>query len=73
MGGGRSHGLAQWHSAATAGAHRPVPDGADPALRVGVRGGMAPLLPGQYVLEIRANATKGFRVDTTYHLESEGP
>ncbi|MFC5071237.1 hypothetical protein ACFPN0_06570 [Kitasatospora cinereorecta] len=39
---------------------------------MGVRGGMAPLLPGQYVLEIRANATKGFRVDTTYHLESEG-
>ena len=36
----------------------------------GVWGGVAPLLPGQYVLEIKARATSGFWVDTTYHLES---
>lgn len=36
----------------------------------GLWGGVAPLLPGQYVLEIRARAANGFGVDTTYHLES---
>ncbi|GAA2981240.1 hypothetical protein [Streptomyces fulvorobeus] len=37
----------------------------------GVWGGVAPLTPGAYVLEIRARATNGFQVDTTYHLESK--
>ncbi|MFJ6014102.1 hypothetical protein [Streptomyces sp. NPDC092952] len=36
----------------------------------GVWGGFAPLTPGEYVLEIKARATSGFWVDTTYHLES---
>ena len=36
----------------------------------GVWGGFPPLIPGEYVLEIRARATNGFWVDTTYHLES---
>lgn len=36
----------------------------------GIWGGVSPLLPGQYVLEIKARATNGFWVDTTYHLES---
>ncbi|MFJ9057863.1 hypothetical protein OHB07_03375 [Streptomyces sp. NBC_00111] len=37
----------------------------------GLWGGVAPLIPGQYVLEIKARATNGFWVDTTYHLESK--
>ncbi|MET9659591.1 hypothetical protein [Streptomyces sp. NPDC006510] len=37
----------------------------------GIWGGFAPLTPGQYVLEIKAAATNGFWVDTTYHLESK--
>ncbi|MEU8675930.1 hypothetical protein [Streptomyces sp. NPDC048560] len=36
----------------------------------GIWGGFAPLTPGAYVLEIKARATNGFWVDTTYHLES---
>ncbi|MET7546540.1 hypothetical protein ABZS95_12935 [Streptomyces sp. NPDC005479] len=36
----------------------------------GIWGGIASLTPGQYVLEIKARATNGFWVDTTYHLES---
>ncbi|MER7758707.1 hypothetical protein [Streptomyces sp. NPDC097619] len=35
----------------------------------GLWAGLAPLTPGQYVLEIKATATNGFHVDTTYHLE----
>jgi hypothetical protein len=34
----------------------------------GLWGAVAPLLPGQYVLEIKADTGQGFRVDTTYHL-----
>ncbi|MFG3345230.1 hypothetical protein ACGF1Z_09200 [Streptomyces sp. NPDC048018] len=34
----------------------------------GVWAGIAPLTPGQYVLEIKGRATSGFWVDTTYHL-----
>ncbi|MER6093389.1 hypothetical protein [Streptomyces bluensis] len=36
----------------------------------GVWGGIAPLTPGAYVLEIKARSTGGFWVDTTYHLEA---
>ncbi|MFI8516873.1 hypothetical protein ACIGEZ_03410 [Streptomyces sp. NPDC085481] len=47
-----------------------------PPFRVGLRmhlawgiwSGIAPLLPGQYVLEIKVTTTTGFWVDTTYHL-----
>ncbi|MGP3635993.1 hypothetical protein ACTU45_21985 [Streptomyces sp. 24-1644] len=39
----------------------------------GIWGGFAPLTPGAYVLEIKARATNGFWVDTTYHLESKAP
>ncbi|MGW2181397.1 hypothetical protein ACWCXX_25520 [Streptomyces sp. NPDC001732] len=39
----------------------------------GVWGDFPPLTPGEYVLEIRARATSGFWVDTTYHLESKAP
>ncbi|MFB7208610.1 hypothetical protein [Streptomyces sp. NPDC056255] len=39
----------------------------------GIWGGFEPLTPGQYVLEIKAAATNGFWVDTTYHLESKAP
>ncbi|MFJ4777930.1 hypothetical protein [Streptomyces sp. NPDC088762] len=35
----------------------------------GVWAGVAPLRPGQYVLEIKAAADNGFWIDTTYHLE----
>ncbi|MCB5168423.1 hypothetical protein LG634_26815 [Streptomyces bambusae] len=34
----------------------------------GVWTGLAPLVPGEYVLEIKALADDGFWVDTTYHL-----
>lgn len=34
----------------------------------GLWAGLNPLSPGQYVLEIKANTTTGFGVDTTYHL-----
>ncbi|MGW1717652.1 hypothetical protein [Streptomyces sp. NPDC002156] len=34
----------------------------------GIWGGIAPLVPGQYVLEIKGTARNGFWVDTTYHL-----
>lgn len=33
---------------------------------------MAPLPPGQYVLEIKAASADGFWVDTTYHLNATG-
>ncbi|MFD9257500.1 hypothetical protein [Streptomyces sp. NPDC059538] len=36
----------------------------------GIRAAVAPLTPGQYVLEIKATAHNGFCVDTTYHLEA---
>ncbi|MEU5162450.1 hypothetical protein AB0G74_22975 [Streptomyces sp. NPDC020875] len=39
----------------------------------GIWGGITPLVPGQYVLEIKGANTDGFRVDTTYHLESTAP
>ncbi|MGW1885004.1 hypothetical protein [Streptomyces sp. NPDC001970] len=47
-----------------------------PLFRVGLRmhlawgiwAGIAPLAPGQYVLEIKGSTTGGFWVDTTYHL-----
>ncbi|MEV0090745.1 hypothetical protein [Streptomyces sp. NPDC050738] len=35
----------------------------------GIWGGIAPLAAGQFVLEIKGEATNGFYVDTTYHLE----
>ncbi|WP_194818505.1 hypothetical protein [Nocardia sp. XZ_19_385] len=34
----------------------------------GLWAGLAPLAPGQYVLEIKASTEGGFWVDTTYHL-----
>ncbi|MFE9627706.1 hypothetical protein [Streptomyces sp. NPDC006527] len=37
----------------------------------GIWGGITPLTPGQYVLEIKAQSTSGFWVDTTYHLEAK--
>ncbi|KIF02286.1 hypothetical protein PL81_30775 [Streptomyces sp. RSD-27] len=37
----------------------------------GIWGGIAPLAPGEYVLEIKAASTTGFWVDTTYHLEAQ--
>lgn len=37
----------------------------------GIWTGIAPLTPGQYVLEIKARSTTGFWVDTTYHLEAQ--
>ncbi|MEU5051286.1 hypothetical protein [Streptomyces sp. NPDC021096] len=37
----------------------------------GLWAGLAPLAPGQYVLEIKARTTGGFWVDTTYHLTAE--
>ncbi|MER7520880.1 hypothetical protein [Streptomyces sp. NPDC126499] len=51
-----------------------------PPFRVGLRkhlawgiwAGLAPLLPGQYVLEIKAASTGDFWVDTTYHLTVVG-
>ncbi|MEV7387844.1 hypothetical protein [Streptomyces sp. NPDC091215] len=39
----------------------------------GIWGGVTPLTPGQYVLEIKAEAMGGFWVDTTYHLEAKPP
>ncbi|MFI8103976.1 hypothetical protein [Streptomyces sp. NPDC086023] len=39
----------------------------------GIWCGITPLTPGEYVLEIRAEATNGFWVDTTYHLEVTAP
>ncbi|MEU8619783.1 hypothetical protein [Streptomyces sp. NPDC048623] len=39
-----------------------------PSLAWGVWGGVAPLPPGEYVLEIRGITTGEFWVDTTYHL-----
>ncbi|MEU3603003.1 hypothetical protein ABZ714_30490 [Streptomyces sp. NPDC006798] len=39
----------------------------------GIWGGVTPLVPGQYVPEIKAANTDGFRGDTTYHLESTAP
>ncbi|MFD3524653.1 hypothetical protein [Streptomyces sp. NPDC058653] len=38
----------------------------------GVYAAMTPLLPGQYVLEIKAAFHNGFWVDTTYHLNATG-
>ncbi|MER5274733.1 hypothetical protein ABT025_03120 [Streptomyces sp. NPDC002809] len=35
----------------------------------GVWGGIGPLAPGQYVLEIKGRSTNGFWVDTSYHLD----
>lgn len=35
----------------------------------GIWGGIAPLVPGQYVLEIKGRAVDGFWVDTSYHLD----
>ncbi|WP_405463411.1 hypothetical protein OG783_03455 [Streptomyces jietaisiensis] len=37
----------------------------------GVWGGLAPLAPGQYVLEISGRSSNGFWVDTTYHLNAQ--
>ncbi|MEU8653529.1 hypothetical protein [Streptomyces sp. NPDC048737] len=37
----------------------------------GIRGGVTPLALGRYVLEIKAESTGGFWVDTTYHLEAK--
>ncbi|GHE54086.1 hypothetical protein GCM10014715_03760 [Streptomyces spiralis] len=37
----------------------------------GIWGGVVPLTPGQYVLEIKAESTSGFWVDTTYHLDAK--
>ncbi|MFI1256257.1 hypothetical protein ACH4U6_21120 [Streptomyces netropsis] len=37
----------------------------------GLWAGLAPLVPGQYVLEINASTTGGFWVATTYHLTVE--
>jgi hypothetical protein len=34
----------------------------------GIWGGIAPLTPGHYVLEIKGSTQDGFWVDTTYHL-----
>ncbi|WP_246095077.1 hypothetical protein [Streptomyces roseicoloratus] len=34
----------------------------------GVWAGIAPLTPGQYVLEIKGSTSGGFWIDTTYHL-----
>ncbi|MGE7386206.1 hypothetical protein ACQKM2_12105 [Streptomyces sp. NPDC004126] len=34
----------------------------------GIWAGTAPLIPGQYVLEVKGATTDGFWVDTTYHL-----
>ncbi|MEJ8640490.1 hypothetical protein WKI68_01695 [Streptomyces sp. MS1.HAVA.3] len=42
----------------------------DPPVHRGVWAGVAPLAPGRYLLEIKAPADDGFRVDTTYHLEA---
>ncbi|MFJ4862164.1 hypothetical protein [Streptomyces sp. NPDC088748] len=39
----------------------------------GIWAAVAPLTPGQYVLEIKATTHNGFRVDTTYHLEATAP
>ncbi|MFF8556570.1 hypothetical protein ACF058_27540 [Streptomyces sp. NPDC015501] len=39
----------------------------------GVWGGIEPLTPGEYVLEIKAASASGFWVDTTYHLEAKAP
>ncbi|WP_424216629.1 hypothetical protein ACN20G_31380 (plasmid) [Streptomyces sp. BI20] len=39
----------------------------------GVWGGIAPLAPGEYVVEIRGESDTGFLVDTTYHLEVVPP
>ncbi|MFD7893797.1 hypothetical protein [Streptomyces sp. NPDC059743] len=36
----------------------------------GIWAGIAPLAPGQYVLEIKADTGDGFWVDTTYHLRA---
>ncbi|WP_254407038.1 hypothetical protein [Streptomyces sp. GMY02] len=36
----------------------------------GIWAGIAPLAPGQYVLEIKASTVEGFWVDTTYHLSA---
>ncbi len=35
----------------------------------GIGGGVAPLMAGQYVLEIKGGSTDGFWVDTSYHLD----
>ncbi|MFF4174236.1 hypothetical protein [Streptomyces sp. NPDC001744] len=39
-----------------------------PRVAWGLWSALAPLAPGQYVLEIKADTGDGFRVDTTYHL-----
>lgn len=35
----------------------------------GLWGGIEPLIPGQYVLEINGRSVEGFWVDTVYHLD----
>ncbi|MFI6965771.1 hypothetical protein [Streptomyces sp. NPDC050149] len=35
----------------------------------GARGGIAPLVAGQYVLEVKGRAVDGFWVGTSYHLD----
>ncbi|MER6678252.1 hypothetical protein [Streptomyces sp. NPDC000983] len=37
----------------------------------GIWGGILPLAPGHYVLEIKGRSTDGFWVDTSYHLEAK--
>ncbi|MFI2432212.1 hypothetical protein [Streptomyces sp. NPDC018693] len=58
------------------GAPLPLREFASGPFRVGLRrrlawgiwGAVAPLTPGQYVLEIKGDTRDGFSVDTTYHL-----
>ncbi|MGW4161698.1 hypothetical protein [Streptomyces sp. NPDC004788] len=47
---------------------RPFRLGLQMHLAWGLWAALTPLLPGQYVLEIKAASTDGFWVDTTYHL-----
>ncbi|MFJ4216415.1 hypothetical protein ACIP27_27295, partial [Streptomyces hydrogenans] len=57
-----------------------LPDAPPFSFRVGLRMHLAwglwsavtPLLPGQYVLEIKGETAGGFQVDTTYHLTATG-
>ncbi|MER7622187.1 hypothetical protein [Streptomyces sp. NPDC126503] len=47
--------------------------GVTPRVAWGLWSALAPLTPGQYVLEIKADTGDGFRVDTTYHLTATAP